>query len=260
MKRFAMLIAAATLAAPIYAQNIATVNGQPITQEAFEQFVELLGTQGAPDSPQLREQVKEEMINRLVMVQAAEKAGLTSDPAIKTELELARQGILVRALMADYLETNPVTEAKVKAEYDKLKQEQGEVLEYNVRHILVEDEATARDIQEQLKAGSASFEDLAKAQSKDPGSAAQGGSLGWASVDNYVAPFAEAVRNTPKGQMTDAPVQTQFGWHVIEVVDARPIAFPPFEEVRTQLEEMMRQQALVQFQQQLRGEANIEQN
>jgi len=258
MKRFAMLIAAATLAAPIYAQNIATVNGQPITQEAYEQFVELLGTQGAPDSPELREQVKEEMINRLVMVQAAEKAGITNNPEIKTELELARQGILVRALMADYLEKNPVTEEKVRAEYDKLQQEQGEVLEYNVRHILVEDEATANDIQKQLNDKSASFEELAKAQSKDPGSAAQGGSLGWASADNYVAPFAQAVQNTPKGQMTDKPVQTQFGWHVIEVVDARPIAFPPFEEVRTQLEEMMRQQELMQFQQTLRSEAKID--
>jgi len=258
MKRFAMLIAAATIAAPIYAQNIASVNGQPITQEAYDQFIELLGTQGAPDSPELREQVKEEMINRLVMVQAAEKAGIADQPAVKTELELARQGILVRALMADYLEKNPVTEAKIKAEYDKLQQEQGEVLEYNVRHILVEDEATAADIQKQLKDQSASFEELAKAQSKDPGSAAEGGSLGWASVDNYVAPFAEAVRNTPKGEMTDAPVQTQFGWHIIEVVDARPIAFPPFEEVRTQLEEMMRQQELMQFQQTLRGDAKID--
>jgi len=258
MKRFAMLIAAATIAAPIYAQNIASVNGQPITQEAYDQFIELLGTQGAPDSPELREQVKEEMINRLVMVQAAEKAGIADQPAVKTELELARQGILVRALMSNHLEKNPVTEAKIRAEYDKLKQEQGEVLEYNVRHILVEDEATALDVTKQLKDQSASFEELAKAQSKDPGSAAQGGSLGWASVDNYVAPFADAVRNTPTGQMTEAPIQTQFGWHVIEVVDERPIAFPPFEEVRTQLEEMMRQQELMQFQQTLRSEAKID--
>lgn len=258
MKRFALLIAAATLAAPIYAQNIATVNGQPITQQAYDQFIKLLGTQGAPDTPQLREQVKEEMINRLVMVQAAEKAGITKQPDVQTELELARQGILVRALMADYLEKNPVTEDKVKAEYEKLKKDQGEVLEYNVRHILVEDEATANGLQKQLKDKTAKFEDLAKAQSKDPGSAAQGGSLGWASADNYVAPFAQAVKNTPKGQMTDKPVQTQFGWHVIEVVDARPIAFPPFEEVRTQLEEMMRQQELVQFQQKLRSEAKID--
>lgn len=258
MKRFALLIAAATIAAPLYAQNIATVNGQPITQQAYDQFIKLLGTQGAPDTPQLREQVKEEMINRMVMVQAAEKAGISKQPDVQTELELARQGILVRALMADYLEKNPVTEEKVKAEYDKLKNEQGEVLEYNVRHILVEDEATANELQKQLKDKSAKFEDLAKAQSKDPGSAAQGGSLGWASADNYVAPFAEAVKNTPKGQMTDKPVQTQFGWHVIEVVDARPIAFPPFAEVRTQLEEMMRQQELVQFQQKLRSEAKID--
>lgn len=257
MKRFALLIAAATIAAPIYAQNIATVNGQPITQQAYEQFIKLLSAQGAPDTPQLREQVKEEMINRLVMVQAAEKAGIAKQPDVQTELELARQGILVRALMADYLEKNPVTQEMAKAEYEKLKKEQGEVLEYNVRHILVEDEATANNLQKQLKDKSAKFEDLAKAQSKDPGSAAQGGSLGWASADNYVPPFADAVKNTPKGQMTDKPVQTQFGWHVIEVVDARPIAFPPFEEVRTQLEEMMRQQELVKYQQKLRSEAKI---
>lgn len=257
MKRFALLIAAVTIAAPIYAQNIATVNGQPITQQAYDQFIKLLGTQGAPDTPQLREQVKEEMINRLVMVQAAEKAGIAKQPDIQTELELARQGILVRALMADYLEKNPVTDEMAQAEYEKLKKEQGEVLEYNVRHILVEDEATASNLQKQLKDKSAKFEDLAKAQSKDPGSAAQGGSLGWASADNYVAPFADAVKNTPKGQMTDKPVQTQFGWHVIEVVDARPIAFPPFSEVRTQLEEMMRQQELVKYQQTLRSQAKI---
>jgi peptidyl-prolyl cis-trans isomerase C len=257
MKRFALLIAAVTIAAPIYAQSIATVNGQPITQQAYDQFIKLLGTQGAPDTPQLREQVKEEMINRLVMVQAAEKAGIAKQPDIQTELELARQGILVRALMADYLEKNPVTDEMAQAEYEKLKKEQGEVLEYNVRHILVEDEATANNLQKQLKDKSAKFEDLAKAQSKDPGSAAQGGSLGWASADNYVAPFADAVKNTPKGQMTDKPVQTQFGWHVIEVVDARPIAFPPFSEVRTQLEEMMRQQELVKYQQTLRSQAKI---
>jgi peptidyl-prolyl cis-trans isomerase C len=258
MKRFALLIAAAIITTPIYAQTIATVNGQAISQGEFDQFIKLLGDQGAPDSPQLREQVKDEMINRLVMVQAADKAGIAKNPEVQTELELARQGILVRALMADYLAKNPVTEADVTAEYEKLKQDQGEVLEYNVRHILVEDEATANDIQKKLKDKSATFEELAKAQSKDPGSAAQGGSLGWASADNYVPPFAQAVKDTPKGQMSDKPVQSQFGWHVIEVVDARPVAFPPLAEVRTQLEEMMRQQALVQYQQELRSKAKID--
>jgi peptidyl-prolyl cis-trans isomerase C len=257
MKRIALLIAAVTIAAPIYAQNIATVNGQPIKKAEYDQFIKLLQAEGAPDTPQLREQVKQEMINRAIMVQAAEKAGLTKDPAIETELELARQGILVRALMADYLAKNPVTEQQVKDEYETLKKEQGNVMEYNVRHILVEDEAAANRIQEQLKNKSASFEELAKAQSKDPGSAAQGGSLGWAQASNYVGPFAAAVEATPKGQMTEKPVQTQFGWHVIEVVDARPVAFPPLDQVRTQLEEMMRQQKLATFQQTLREKATI---
>lgn len=258
MKRFAMLIAAATIAAPIYAQNIATVNGQGIPEKDFNQFIKLLSAQGAPDSPQLREQVKQEMINRLVMVQAAEKAGIQNNPDVQAELMLARQGILVRALMTDYLDKNPVTEAEVKAEYEKLKKEQGQEMEYNVRHILVDDEATANDIQKKLTDKSASFEDLAKAQSKDPGSAAQGGSLGWAQASNYVGPFAKAVESTPKGKMTDKPVQTQFGWHVIEVVDARPVAFPPFDQVRTQLEEMMRQTRLAEYQQKLRSAAKID--
>jgi len=258
MKRFALMIAAIVIAAPVYAQNIATVNGQAISQKSFDQFIQLLAGQGAPDTPQLREQVKEEMINRLVMVQAAEKAGIGKKPDVQTELELARQGILVRALMTDYLVKNPVTEALVKAEYEKIKKEQGDVMEFEVRHILVEDEATANSIQEKLKNKSAKFEDLAKAQSKDPGSAAQGGSLGWAQADNYVEPFAQAVKATPKGQMTTKPVQTQFGWHVIEVVDARPVEFPAFDQVKTQLEEMMRQQELTKYQQKLRSEAKIQ--
>jgi peptidyl-prolyl cis-trans isomerase C len=257
MKRFVMLIAAVTLTAPLYAQNIATVNGQAITQTSFDQFIQLLVGQGAPDTPQLREQVKEEMINRVVMVQAAEKAGITKDVAVQTELELARQGILVRALMADYLAKNPITDKALEAEYDKIKKAQGEVLEYEVRHILVPDEATANDIQSKLSKKTAKFEELAKAQSKDPGSAAQGGSLGWAQAENYVEPFAQAVKSTPKGQLAPKPVQTQFGWHVIEVVDTRPVEFPSLEQVRTELEEMMRQQELATFQQKLRSEATI---
>ena len=172
MKRLLMLAAAMAIAAPIHAQNIATVNGKAITQKSMDQFVQLLVTQGASDSPQLREQVKQELINRQVMVQAAEKANIVGkDPAIATELELARQGILVRALMADYLKSHPITDAAITAEYDKLKKQQDGVMEYQVRHILVEDEKTANDLQAQLANKSAKFEDLAKKNSKDPGSA-----------------------------------------------------------------------------------------
>ena len=257
MKRIVMFAAALALAAPIYAQNVATVNGKPITKANVDEFVKLLGTQGAADSPQLREQVKEELINRQVMVQAAEAAGLLKDATITVELELARQGILVRALMADYLKKNPITDAKIQAEYDKLKKAEDGKFEYEVRHILVEDEKTANDMQAKLKAKSAKFEDLAKS-SKDPGSAEKGGNLGWAADSNYVEPFAKAVAATPKGQLSEKPVQSQFGWHVIEVLDKRPVAFPPLEQVRKELEQMMREQTLAAYQADLRSKAKVQ--
>ena len=257
MKRIVMFAAALVLAAPIYAQNVATVNGKPITKANVDEFVKLLGTQGAADSPQLREQVKEELINRQVMVQAAEAAGLLKDPTITVELELARQGILVRALMADYLKKNPITDAKIQAEYDKLKKAEDGKFEYEVRHILVEDEKTANDMQAKLKAKSAKFEDLAKS-SKDPGSAEKGGNLGWAADSNYVEPFAKAVAATPKGQLSEKPVQSQFGWHVIEVLDKRPVEFPPLDQVRKELEQMMREQTLAAYQADLRSKAKVQ--
>jgi peptidyl-prolyl cis-trans isomerase C len=257
MKRIVMFAAALALAAPIYAQNVATVNGKPITKANVDEFVKLLGTQGATDSPQLREQVKEELINRQVMVQAAEAAGLLKDATITVELELARQGILVRALMADYLKKNPITDAKIQAEYDKLKKAEDGKFEYEVRHILVEDEKTANDMQAKLKAKSAKFEELAKS-SKDPGSAEKGGNLGWAADSNYVEPFAKAVAATPKGQLSEKPVQSQFGWHVIEVLDKRPVAFPPLEQVRKELEQMMREQTLAAYQADLRSKAKVQ--
>ncbi len=257
MKRIVMFAAALALAAPIYAQNVATVNGKPITKANVDEFVKLLGTQGAADSPQLREQVKEELINRQVMVQAAEAAGLLKDATITVELELARQGILVRALMADYLKKNPITDAKIQAEYDKLKKAEDGKFEYEVRHILVEDEKTANDMQAKLKAKSAKFEELAKS-SKDPGSAEKGGNLGWAADSNYVEPFAKAVAATPKGQLSEKPVQSQFGWHVIEVLDKRPVEFPPLDKVRKELEQMMREQTLAAYQADLRSKAKVQ--
>ena len=257
MKRIVMFAAALALAAPIYAQNVATVNGKPITKANVDEFVKLLGTQGAADSPQLREQVKEELINRQVMVQAAEAAGLLKDPTITVELELARQGIPARALMADYLKNNPITDAKIQAEYDKLKKAEDGKFEYEVRHILVEDEKTANDMQAKLKAKSAKFEDLAKS-SKDPGSAEKGGNLGWAADSNYVEPFAKAVAATPKGQLSQKPVQSQFGWHVIEVLDKRPVEFPPLDQVRKELEQMMREQTLAAYQADLRSKAKVQ--
>ncbi|OZI24761.1 peptidylprolyl isomerase [Bordetella genomosp. 7] len=257
MKRIVMLAAACAVAVPAFAQNAATVNGKAITQQSLDQFVKLLVSQGATDTPQLREQVKQEMINRQIFVQAAEKDGIAKQPDVQTEIELARQGILVRALMAEYLQKHPVTDQQVQAEYDKIKQQQSSQMEYKVRHILVEDEKAANDLLAQIKRDKSKFADLAKKNSKDPGSAANGGDLGWASPTNYVKPFADTVNSLKKGQLADKPVQTQFGWHIIDVEDTRPVEFPPLDQVRPQLEEMLRQQKLADYQKELREKATI---
>jgi len=258
MKRLVMLAATCVIAFPAFAQNVATVNGKAITQKDMDQFVKLLVTQGATDSPELREQVKEEMINRQVFVQAAESSGVSKQGEVQSELELARQGILVRALMADYLAKHPVTDAQVKAEYDKVKKSQDGQSEYKVRHILVADEKAANDILAQLQKDKSKFDDLAKKNSKDPGSAQRGGDLGWAPPSNYVKPFADAVTTLKKGALVDKPVQTQFGWHIIMVEDTRPVEFPPVDQVKPQIEEMLRQQTLAKYQEELRGKAKIQ--
>ena len=219
MKR--LLLAAALLAAaPAFAQNIAVVNGKPIPTAKVEQFVKLLAKQGQADTPELREQIKQELITREIFLQEANRRNLLRNADVQAEIELARQGILIRALFADFEAKSPVPEADIKAEYDRVKATQSEQ-EFRARHILVETEQAARDIIAKLKGG-AKFEELAK-QSIDTGSAANGGDLDWASPTTYVQPFADALAKLKKGELTQEPVKTQFGWHVIRLDDVRQV-------------------------------------
>jgi peptidyl-prolyl cis-trans isomerase C len=176
MKRIILMLAAAyIITVPAFAQNVATVNGKPITQKSVDQFVKLLvEQQGVTDSPQLREQVKQEMINRQIFMQAAEQR-VTKQPEVQTELELTRQNILIRAIMADFLKQYPISEEKVQAEYEKYKNKQSTKQEYKVSHILVDDEKTANDLLAQLKKDKSKFVELAKKNSKDIGSGEKGG-------------------------------------------------------------------------------------
>lgn len=257
MKRIAVFAAACALAFPLHAKDIASVNGQAITESQLDQFVALLIEQGAQDSPELREQVKQEMIHRLVATQAAEKAGIDARPSVEQEIELARQGILVRALIADHLEKNPINEEKIQAQYDKIKASQADRKEYKVRHILVQEQKEAEDLLAQIKAKKISFEDAAGKHSIDPGSGKKGGDLGWGPASNYVPEFAQAVESLKKGAISEAPVQSQFGWHIVQVEDERPIEFPALADIKPQLEEMMRQQQVAEFQKKLIEDADI---
>ncbi len=247
-----LLMATATL--PAVAQNIAVVNGKPIPSARVETMVKQFVGQGQQDTPQLREMVKEELVNREILLQEADRRGVSNSPDVKTQLEMARQQIVIQGLVQDHLKKNPVTEAEMKAEYDKFRAQASDK-EYHARHILVETEAEAKDIIAKLKKGT-KFADLAKA-SKDPGSAANGGDLDWAAPASYVKPFSDALVALKKGEFTDKPVKTEFGYHVIKLEETRPAKIPTFDEVKPQIAKSLQQRKLQVFQEELRAKAKI---
>jgi peptidyl-prolyl cis-trans isomerase C len=259
----------ATAALPVFAQNLAVVNGKPVPSSRADIMIKQLAAQGQQDSPQLREMVKEELIAREILIQEADKLGLGNTPEVKQQLELARQSLVLRALSNDFLKKNPVKDAEIKAEYAKIKAEHDKTKtrdngkEYLARHILVENEADAKAIIAKLKNG-AKFEELAQ-KSKDPGSAARGGELDWALPSNYVEPFSAAMVGLQKGQITETPVKSDFGYHVIRLDDVRAAKapspeekFPTLEEAKPKLTEMLQQQKLQAYQQDLRKKAKIQ--
>lgn len=251
-------IAAATLglALPAAAQNVAIVNGKPVPKARVEMLSQQLAKAGRPVDPAMEGQLKDEVIAREIFMQEAQKRGLDASDDFKAQIELARQTILIRELFADYQKKNPVTDAEIQAEYDKFVSANGGK-EFKARHILVENEDAAKKIIADLKKG-AKFEEIAKKQSKDPGSGANGGDLDWATAASYVPEFAEAMVKLKKGETSQAPVKSQFGWHVIRVDDIREAQLPKLDEVRPQIAQQLQQQKLAQFQDDLRKSAKVE--
>lgn len=251
-------LAAATIgiALPAAAQNVAIVNGKPVPKARVDMLSQQLAKAGRPVGPEMQAQLKDEVIAREIFMQEAQKRGLDATDDFKAQMELARQTILIRELFADYQQKNPVTDADIKAEYDKFVAANGGK-EFKARHILVENEDQAKKIIADLKKG-AKFEEIAKKQSKDPGSGANGGDLDWATAASYVPEFAEAMVKLKKGELTQAPVKSQFGWHVIRVDDIRDAQLPKLEEVRPQIAQQLQQQKLAQFQENLRKGAKVE--
>lgn len=238
----ALALAGAALAATALAQNAATkVNGVTIPQQRVDFFVRNVVAQGRPDTPELRALVKEELINRELLSQEATRRGINKDPEIAMQIDMARQEILMSALMRDVLKSTAVTEETVKKEYERQKGQLG-AREYKARHILVQKEEEAKDIIAQIKKG-ASFEKLAAEKSMDPGSKARGGELEWSTPASYVKPFGDALAKLKKGQMTETPVQSNFGWHVIRLDDERATKIPPYDQVKQNLQQQLMQQA-----------------
>jgi peptidyl-prolyl cis-trans isomerase C len=231
------------------------VNGQPISQTVYNAFVAEQKAQGAPDSPELQNAVKEELVRREILAQEAKKKGMDKNPNIQGQIELAKQAVLIRAYLSDYVKANPISEAQLKAEYDVIKNNLGST-EYKSRHVLVEKEEEAKAIIAKLDKGE-KFSELAK-QSKDPGSKDKGGELGWSSPAAYVKPFGEALTKLKKGEYTKTPVQSDFGYHVIQLDDSRPANPPPFDQVKPQMQQRASQQQIETLVKELRSKAKVD--
>ncbi|MBV7534612.1 peptidylprolyl isomerase [Duganella sp. sic0402] len=250
-----MLALIAVVAAPAFAQNAATVNGKAIPAAKVDQMVKQVVAQGQqPDSPQLRDMVKKELISREVMLQEADKQGYGKKPEVTAAIDNARQSITINAMLADYVKKNPVKDAEIQAEYDKYKAAVGPT-EYHSRHILVATEQEAKDIIAKLKAGG-KFEELAKV-SKD-GSANNGGDLGWMTPGKLVKPFADAMIALKNGEITQTPVKTEFGFHVIKLEESRPTQLPPLAEVKGQVAEALQQRKIAAYREELLKKAKIQ--
>jgi peptidyl-prolyl cis-trans isomerase C len=233
------------------AKGDAPAKGKDLYSQAYFDFMLKQRTaQGQADTPELRTAVRDELNTRELLVREAKKQGLDKNPALKTEMDLTQQTVLVRAYMADYLKAHPVPDDVLRKEYDNIKGQIGDK-EYKVRHILVDKEDDAKEIIAALQKGE-KFEKLAE-RSKDTGSKANGGDLDWNAPANFVKPFADAMVALPKGKFTTTPVKSQFGWHVIEVDDIRDAKVPSFEEVKPQLAQRMQGQIVDRYLRELRA-------
>jgi len=207
------------------------------------------------DTPELRKAIREELNTRELIVREAKKQNLDKSAEVKNQMDLAAQTVLVRSYVAEWLKKNPIPEGDLKKEYDQIKSQIGDK-EYKVRHILVEKEDEAKEVIAQLQKGG-KFDELAKQRSKDPGSKERGGDLDWNAPAGFVKPFSDAMAATAKGKFTAQPVQTQFGWHVIQVDDLREAKVPPYEEVKPQLQQRMQAAHLDRFFRDLRAKGGV---
>ncbi len=245
------LFASSAQAADPYAK----VNGKSIPANRAEVLMANQLAQGQAKTPDLEKAVKEELVRREILAQAATAKGIDKKSEVQAQVELARQGVLIGAYLNEFARGVKITDEDVQKEYDNLKGALGDK-EYKARHILVDKEEDAKSIVEKLKKGE-KFEELAKA-SKDPGSKDKGGELGWANKASYVPPFAEAMTKLAKGKYTEAPVQSNFGWHVIQLDDIRELKAPNFDDVKPQIIQRMRQMAVEKHILDLRAKAKVE--
>ncbi len=238
------------------AQNVAVVNGKPIPLARMSMLERQVTEAGQKVTDEIKQKIRDELVTREIFVQEALARGLNKSPEFVDQMELARSSLLIRQLVADEKAKHPITDAQIKGEYDRVVGAMN-AQEYNASHILVEDEAKAKDLIKQIQGG-ADFAELAKQNSKDPGSGANGGALDWATPDSYVPEFSGAMVKLAKGEVTSEPVKSQFGWHIIKLMDTRKAAAPDFAQVKDAVRKSLEQRQMAEFEGKLRKNARIQ--
>ena len=233
-----------------------SVNGVIIPSAYFDAMNREREQSGQASSPEFANAMKDELVNREVLAQAAKKKGIDKTSTVAAQMDMARQAVLIRAFFDDYVKANPISDAQLKTDYDKYVVQLGDK-EYKARHILVDKEEDAKAIIASLKKGE-TFEKLAKEKSKDTGSKDNGGDLDWAPAGRYVPEFGNAIKALPKGQLTETPVKSPFGYHVIRVDDSRAMKVPGFDEVKDKFRQQAQQEQVARLVQELRSKAKIE--
>lgn len=248
--------AAAPAPAPRADGPVATVNGVVIPRARMDAVVRQQTARGAQDTEQLRAQIREALINNELLLQEANRTGVAKRPDVQQMVDLNRQEVIANAQVAEFVQKNPVNDADLQKEYDRLKQVRGD-REFKARHILVATEEEAKAVLADLKKGT-KFEEIAQKRSLDEGTRPRGGDLDWNVPSNYDKAFADAMVKLEKGRMTDAPVRSRFGFHVIQLDDVRQINYPPLAQVRNQLQQNLVGQKIEVMLRELRAKAKIE--
>ena len=201
------------------AESVATVNGKQIKQSVYDYIAKDAAARGQKIDAPVKEAITNKLIDSELVYQEAQKLGLDKQSDYIAREELSRRELLTSTFLQDFVKKHPISDADTKAAYEQYKKAYGDK-EYSARHVLVKTETEAKEIIAQLGKGG-DFAKVAKEKSMDPGSKEKGGDLGWFSPATMVKPFSDAVAGLQKGAVTSTPVQTQFGWHVIKLVDTR---------------------------------------
>ncbi len=238
--------------------SVASVNGKNITQKQYEAHLKQRQAQNNKDkknAPVSRQAILDELINREVLLQEANKLKLHKDKKVIAQLKLFKDNLLIQALISRSPAAKPVTDKDLRKVYDQ-QIGKADPTEYKARHILVKDEAKAKKLIAELNDG-ANFEEVAKKESTGP-SGKNGGDLGWFSSAQMVPAFSQAAAKLKKGTHSQKPVKTQFGFHIIKLEDSRKRELPKFEDIKSQITPLVQNKRLQEYVVKLRGKAKIQ--